>query len=335
MMQPESKLYSYGALTLAVAIVIGSTPALVAQEVAPAPAGTFSVVAFPDTQRYAAHDPKAFYTMTQWVTDNLERQRIAFVTHVGDVVDDNIPAQWAVAVRAMARLDGRVPYGISVGNHDLKCAAGDASLFSAMFPASHFAHQPWYGGQIKNNANSFQTFEVGGFKFIVLHLECNAPDDVLEWADGVLAEHADRRAIVTTHMFLGPVTRPEKPEAFFTSPKGVMAWSKCHRKAGNTPVQLWQKCLSKHKNVFLILCGDQSRTQAMHLTLEGRRDNEVHACLSDYGEGYLRLYRFEPENDRIRVITYSPTARRLCRKTAIVAHEAEHQFTLGYKMSAE
>lgn len=48
--------------------------------------------------------------------------------------------------------------------------------------------------------NSAQIFSAGGLDFIHLSLECNAPDDLLAWADQLLTQHAKRRAIVTTHM---------------------------------------------------------------------------------------------------------------------------------------
>jgi hypothetical protein len=299
----------------------------------PAPKDTFSIIALPDTQAYAANDPKIFNTITQWIVDHQADQRIAFVSHVGDIVNDNVPKEWAVAVQAMAKLDGKIPYAFSVGNHDMKCADGDAALFSASFPADHYKDNTWYGGQIKNNADSFQRFEVQGLKFLILHLECNAPDNVLAWADQVIADHADRRVIITTHMFLGPLDRPKDARAWHDAPKGVMKWQKCHRDAGNTPQQLWEKSFQKHKNLFLILCGDQSRSQAMHLPLKGKHGNTVHACLSDYREGYFRIYRFTPNKNEIRVMTFSPTLNELCTGTQLVPDEAKHQFTFNYDMT--
>lgn len=317
------------ALLLALIAQVGS-----ARDISPAPKGSFSVVALPDTQAYSDRLPEVFHAETQWIIDNLQTQRIVFVSHLGDIVDKNEPRQWANAVRAMSKLDGRIRYGLAVGNHDMKCAKGDATLFSAMFPAKHFKGNSWYGGQMKDNANSYQTFEAEGLEFVILHIECNAPDSVLKWVDGVLTANADRRAIISTHMFLGPLDRPKTAEAWFSAPKGVMKWRKCHGKAGNTPAQLWQKCFAKHKNVLLILCGDQSRSQTMHMTLTGASGNRVHVCLSDYREGYLRVYRFVPDANQIRVMTYSVTKRSLCKGTTIVKDESKHQFSLPYEMAA-
>ena len=138
--------------------------------------------------------------------------------------------------------------------------------------------------------------------------------------------------MITTHMYLGPRDRPRESRDFYDAPKGRMRWHKTHGKAGNTPQQLWEKCFSRHANVFLICCGDQSRTQTMHRTVTGEHGNPVHECLSDYRQGYLRIYRFEPAAQRISVMTYSPYQQKLCDGTEIVPDVDEHQFTLEYAM---
>jgi len=321
-------------------------------ELPPAPEGSFSVVVIPDTQHYRGRGTKAepksdaevtnpvFEAYTGWTAENLSRQRIVFVSHVGDIVDRNTPDQWKVARRAMDRLHGRVPYGISVGNHDMT-SGGDSRLFQKHFPRSRFEEFAWYGGSFENkdgrtisgnNANSFQLFSAEGLDFVFLHLECNAPEDVLDWAGNVLRRHADRRAIVTTHMFLGPAKKPKTGRDYFGAPKGLMEWTKRHGKRGNSAPQMWEKCLAKHANLLMICCGDQSRTQAMHRTLRGEQGNPVHAVLSDYGAHGLRIYNFRPKENLIQVSTYNPMRGELCRETSICPASSQHQFTLPYRM---
>jgi hypothetical protein len=74
----------------------------------------------------------------------------------------------------------------------------------------------------------------GGMDFIHLSLECNAPHDVLAWADGLLTQYAKRRAIVTTHMDLGVIEKPTEVEGYEKDPQGRMRWVKIHGKRGNT-----------------------------------------------------------------------------------------------------
>ncbi len=326
-----------------------------ADELPAAPEGTFSIVVIPDTQHYrgggtklepGSQDPvtnPTFDAWTDWMSANRKRQKIVFVSHVGDIVDRNNRQQWAVARRCMDKLHGKVPYGISVGNHDMSGGAGDSSLFQDVFPKSRFEAFDWYGGCFVdsagnpavsgNNSNSLQLFEAAGIRLIALHLECNAPDNVLAWADSVLKEHSDRRAIITTHMGLGPLEQPETPQDFFDAPKGRMRWKKCHGSRGNTPQQMWDKCFRKQENLFMICCGDQSRTQALRQTTTGEHGNPVHELLSDYGVNGFRVMRFIPAQNLIEVRTWDPIKAKLCEATSIVADRDQHRFALHYDMS--
>lgn len=290
----------------------------------------FTIAILPDTQEYAARNPEGFHAMTRWVAGNREPQRIVFCSHVGDVVRHHDRAgEWIVADGAMSRLEGRVPYGISVGNNDMDEGTGEAPLFCKTFPAQRYAGLPWYGGSSRGNADSWQTFEAAGQRYLVLHLECNAPDEVLEWADAVIAAHADHRVMITTHMFLGPLDKPRSKDEFFTGVRGVARWSKCHGGRGNSPADLWDKCISRHRNVFLIACGDQSRVQAMSAELAGRDGNRVLVSLSDYygaPEGWLRLHRIRPARGQMEVITYGAISETVCTGTTLVPDARAHRF---------
>ena len=325
-----------------------------ADELAAAPEGTFSFVVIPDTQHYRGCGTKSqpdsqnpltnptFDAWTDWIAASLKQQRIVLVSHVGDIVDKNNREQWAVARRCMDKLHGKVPYGISVGNHDMS-GDGNSSLFQQVFPRSRFEDFDWYGGCFDspsdkpaisgNNANSVQLFEAEGMKFVALHLECNAPDDVLAWADLVLKKHSNRRALITTHMGLGPREKPKTPQDYFDATKGRMKWKKCHGKRGNTPQQMWDKCFRKHNNLFMVCCGDQSRTQALRQRSLAEGGNSVHELLSDYGTNGLRVMRFVPTKNLIEVRTWDPIKGQFCESTKIVPGRDQHQFTLKYKMS--
>ena len=326
----------------------------------PCPDGGFSVVVIPDTQAYVGGPTEEstpasttstpvtnpiFQAHVDWVIANLDSQKIAFVSHVGDIVDLNIPQQWGVARDCMDRLHGKVPYGISVGNHDMT-TDGDSSLFQKHFPASRFESFDWYGGHFEgsplgpqvsgNNANSFQLFSAGGLDFVFLHLECNAPDDVVAWANGVLDEFDDRLALITCHMGWGPRVKPTRPEGFVTDEKGRMTWSKIHGPRANTPQQLWDKCYRRHPNLIAVFSGDQSRTQAYKAVSIGDHGNPVHEFMQDYGVGFLRLYRFTPTPDKLQVqaITLHSGTGDLCRGVPRVPDPAQHQFTFELPIPA-
>ncbi|HEX3871950.1 MAG TPA: serine/threonine protein phosphatase, partial [Pirellulales bacterium] len=155
----------------------------------------------------------------------------------------------------------------------------------------------------------------------------------LAWADKVLETHADRRAIIDTHMDLGPIDEPANEDDFTDAPKGKMNWIKIHGARGNSAVAMWNKCFRKHANLFMIVCGDQSRSCALYLKSIGDNGNTVHEMLSDYGSvGPLRLLRFVPSENTVHVITYDTTLRERTVATKYVPHRDSHQFSVSYAM---
>lgn len=336
-------------------LTFGAPP--VEEKLPPLPEGAFTYVVIPDTQRYSgagmrvkdgkppAKGPtqnKAFASRVDWIVRNIETQRIVFVSHVGDIVDVCNEPQWRFASEQVARFEGRVPFGLSVGNHDSKKGDTVASGFTRTFPASRYASYPWYAANRDDNAYSCQTFEAGGMKFVVLHLACNAPEDALCWADAMLKKHADRVGIIVTHMYLGILDRrldkaiknaqlmqpPGYADCF-----GVMNWKKVHGEKGVTPQEAWQRHFSKHKNLFLILCGDQSLATAWRHLQYGQAGNRVYSVLQDYPrrsdlEDWIRLYRFRPDRGVVEVYTYSPAQDRLCVDAGVWHGRDWHQFTL-------
>ncbi len=319
------------------------------------PPGAFTIVVIPDSQGYEGVATKrtpssnapltnaVFQNHTRWIVENLRAQNIVFVSHVGDIVDINNDAQWRLARECLDRLHGVVPYGLSVGNHDMT-SAGNAELFQKYFPAARFTAFPWYGGSYAharpaqnvsaNNVNSHQLFSAGGLDFLHLNLECNAPDDVLAWAGALLEKYPARRALISTHMDLGIRDKPKSEEGFISDPQGRMTWVKIHGKRGNSPQQMWEKLYTKHANLGFVFSGDQSRVTAKRLAEKGEHGKTVHQLMSDYmSAGGLRLYRFIPSENRVRVITYDTTKLVLIDRMVFVPDYTQHQFTLDYPMT--
>ncbi len=337
------------AVAVLLLVTLGGARAEAQAGLDPAPEGSFSIVLIPDTQAYTGEGTKGnrggaepvknkiFEDHVRWIAENIGRQRIAFVSHVGDIVDIDERRQWQVARDCMDVIHGKIPYGISVGNHDMT-TGGDSSLFQEFFPRSRFEAFDWYGGCFQparadskisgNNADSYQLFSVGNAPFLFLHLECNAPDDVLDWANEILVKYSDRRAFITSHMGWGPLEHPKNDDEYITGEKGRMKWLKIHGKRGNTPQQIWDKCYSKHANLLAVFSGDQSRTQAWRAATPGEHGNVIHELLQDYGSGWLRMYRFLPSENRMIAMTFNPKTEELCQGTKLVPDRAAHQFEL-------
>lgn len=259
-------------------------------------ASDFTIIVLPDTQYYSQKYPEIYTTQTQWIRDNRDALNIVFVTHVGDIVQNNDKdeAEWQLADSAMSMLDGVVPYGILPGNHDM-AQGGVAKFYEQYFPSSRFEGYNWWGGSFDNNRYNYQLFSAGGDEYVILHMQYCPTNASLEWANGVLAEFPDRKAIVSTHSYL--LTTGELVK-------------NCQSKSNGdaTGQKIWNRLIKRNQNVFMVLSGHIPGVGRLD-TYEGRM---VYQLLSDYqadplgGGGYLRIMTFDPQKDMIRVSTYSP-----------------------------
>ena len=204
---------------------------------------SFTLVAVPDTQFYSESHPATFTAQTQWILDTRAALNTVFVTQLGDIVQniDAFEQEWINADTSMSLLDGNLPYNLAPGNHDMS-SAGVAAFYDQYFPALRYLGvYDWYAGNYRNNKNSYQLFSASGLDFIALNLEYDPTDDVLVWANAVLAAHPSRRAIISTHLFLNTsATRPAAP---------------LNRPDGNSAQEIWNTLIRPNCNVFLVLNG--------------------------------------------------------------------------------
>lgn len=281
----------------------------------------FAVVLLPDTQYYAETFPATYLEQTAWIKARAKKGNIRFVIHLGDLVQlSDSSRQWAVADEAHKKLEGVVPYSLAVGNHDLDVVDNNVthgvSQYHQYFPPSRFEPYPWYGGHLgEDNANNFCFFEGGGMKFMVLSLEFAPREATLAWADKIVAGHPDHRIIVATHYYLNTEGRPDEKK-----PYGL---------DGAGPEDLWQRFISKHENIFMVVCGHIPGVR--HQTSVNEAGGTVHEILCDYqgerkgGSGWLQTLRFVPEEDKIYVEAYSTTLDKHNQAP-------EHTYVLPYEM---
>jgi hypothetical protein len=267
----------------------------------------FTIIVLPDTQHYSELFPAIFTSQTQWIVNNKNARNIVFVTQEGDLVQhyDNV-TEWQRANTSMSILDGVVPYGMAPGNHDLP-----STLYNQTFPYTRYEGKvPWYGGHYgSNNDNNYQLFSGGGTDFVIVHLTFCPSSAVVNWARSIFQQYPDRVGIMTTHGYLG-----------LNAERSV---------EGCTNTQyLWDGLALQNPNLRFMLSG--------HEHGEARRTDNAHGqpvyqMLADYqhrasgGEGWLRIMRFVPAEDKVYVQTYSPWLNRF-------ETDADSQFTLDFPM---
>lgn len=296
-----------------------------------APGPDFTLVTLPDTQFYSENidgtRAAIYHSQTQWIVDQRVPRNIAFVSHMGDIVQSGDkagnPVEWLVADAAMSRLENNattltaygIPWGGAPGNHDFSPVgdqAGTTVFYNQYFGVTRFAGRTYFGGRYgtTNNNNNYQLFSASGLDFIIIHLayRTSADQAVVDWADALLQAYPDRRAIVTSHWIVNtgnPATWGGAAQTFYES-------------------------LKHNPNLFMMLCGHVSGEGQRTDVFEGRA---IYSLLQDYqgrvngGDGWLRYYEFSPANNVIRARTYSTTL--LTSET-----DADSEFSLPYNMQS-
>jgi Calcineurin-like phosphoesterase len=326
-----------GADTLDARAPDGGTSTDSGSDAAPRPE-TYSIVVLPDTQYYSSSWPDIFAAQTRWIVDNKAAQRIELVLHAGDIVDTDVPAQWAPASKALHLLDGEVPYVLSAGNHDYVNLADRMGQFNTYFPPSHFEQFPWFGGTYEpgHAENSFSVIGAGPRRWLVLALEFGPRDEVLAWASSVLALFRDTPAIIVTHAYLQH--RSQRYDHTRSSPERDQFNPHDYVMMGqpggdiNDGEEMWRKLVEPNSNVKLVFSGhDVGNVDELPPGTTGRLTStradgtRVHQILANYqtclsapcqtnrrgevvngGNGYLRIVRISPFDHTLTVSTYSP-----------------------------
>ncbi|HEX6971042.1 MAG TPA: metallophosphoesterase [Limnochordia bacterium] len=271
------------------------------------PGEPFTIAVLPDTQYYAQSYPVIFTRQLQWIASRAAEQNIVLALQLGDITDDNAPYQWERAVSSFGLLEGVMPFMLAQGNHDIGAngAAADRaeSLINAYFPPGKL---PWVTGTFEPGRieNSYALFHFQGEDYLIISLEFGPRDEVLAWANEVIAAHPDHRVILFTHSYIGR-------DGSYTDSAERYDLAANPNTTVNGGDEIWRKLVSRHANAFISLSGHvYARTIPRRLS-HGLHGNTVYEMLIDYqgdpngGNGYLALLTFRPDG-MIEVQAYSP-----------------------------
>ncbi|OLT54320.1 metallophosphoesterase [Cellulosimicrobium sp. CUA-896] len=269
---------------------------------APGEAYDFSLVHLTDTQYLSegaveqetpeerAVWAKAYTDVAQWVVDNAEDRRIAYMAHTGDVNENytRVPADDAMAAQIRGEYefssaaqqivdDAGIPNGVLAGNHDNLTGQdnGAGALFNEFYGPSRYEalSAGWedasYGGPWRegDNQNHYDLFTAGGLDFVAVYLSYGVTDEEAAWADGVLEQFADRNAIVLTHDYLVPSPNPDGRGSEISTPDGRLVHA---------------KVVEPNENVFLVLAGHRHGVGINVRQDVGTQGSGVVELLADY-----------------------------------------------------
>ena len=275
----------------------------------------FTFVAMPDTQYYSAFpgNYKYFTAQVNWIAANLTTRSLAFVSHLGDIVDSGafLESQWKAADKAFKVLDGDltktpnglIPYSAVPGNHDYDIVylKGVPKLYLKWFGPDRYKGRSWFIGASPNKTSMAQLFVGGGNMYLHLAMEWRPTDESILWAQEVMAKYPALPTIIATHEYQGTGDPAKRKTSGATSNGG----------GNNSAEDMYRKLVVPSPQVMLVLCG--------HISGDGRRTDKtalgqsVYQVLADYqsdpfgGNGWMQLVSFDPAAKEIRFAAFSPT----------------------------
>ena len=298
---------------------------------------SFSMILLGDPQGYIKYDinQPLFDLCTAWIADNIDQLHIKAVLCTGDLVEQNenivrnrkmlnqtSREMWQAVSRSFERLDGKVPYIISAGNHEYgyRAAENGKTHFPEYFPFER--NQSWYDCVVSDfpNREGVASLENAAFAFedphwgklLAITSEFAPRDEVLAWAKDLAAkpEYAEAKVIFMTHSFLYQRTAERTAnEKYKISP-------------ANYGVDIWEKLVEPSKNIRLVICGHTGVPGDFEDSVAFRSDKNsagktVHQMMFNVqvlgggwegngGDGWLRILEFMPDGKTLKVRTYSP-----------------------------
>lgn len=290
----------------------------------------YTIAIFPDTQDYTSNPwiEQTFSAMTQWVADNAGSKNINFVANVGDVSQWSSTSQFDIASAAYQILrDAGINFSIVQGNHDIVNSAGDirnTTNFNDAFSVSYMSEDPTFGGvydaEPERYDNNYHLWTADdGSDWITINLEFGPRDDVLAWADQVLTEYSDRKAIISTHSYNNFNGRHDPLGADLEGEgAGYDYWLGDDPEGAWDGEEIWRDVISSHANVVFAVGGHIFGDGAETVVSYNDYGNKVYQFLLNYqdgvaleateggngGNGAIRLITVDPDNDAIYTETY-------------------------------
>ncbi len=286
-------------------------------------ASRYTIAVVPDIQNETEFAPAQLRAQMSWLAADRGNLNLVQVLQEGDVVNRlSDPRQWATAEYYLRYLDGKVPFTINAGNHDMmdyghdsvpyRDDGGPFNQFIRTFGSYHIDGQYAPG----DYQNTYQLLSAGGDDLVVLNLVFGAPDSVLQWAGAVTDEYRDRRVLLLTHDYLSQYNSLRGSNAHHD-----LYLPTSYNSSWNNGVDIWNTLVRTHPNIEFTFNGHVLGNTPGEIGAVGRLtgiDNagkpvyqtETNFQSTGDGDGYLRLFTFDTASRAVTVTTYSPYLHR-------------------------
>ena len=279
------------------------------------------IVLLPDTQTYAEKYPEVLDSQINWVARNAKQ--IAFVMQQGDLTQNNNDKEWKVIQNSFSKLNGKVPYVLAAGNHDMGSADGkfadvrNSTLFNNYFPYSQMSSLPGFSGVAEEGKmdNAYYIFKTGKINWLVITLEFGPRNSILNWAGSVIEKYPNHSVIINTHSYMYSDSTRQGPGDNWR-PQAYGVGKDTGDSSVNDGEQIWDKLVKDHSNVRFVFSGHVLNTGVGTLVSINSKGFPVYQMLANYqegvtgsvkgGNGWLRILDLDYKKKTLNVSTYSP-----------------------------
>lgn len=282
---------------------------------------SFEFVVLPDTQTYMEKFPEIYMKQMEWIAN--QGDRFSFVLHVGDVTQNNSENEWEIAKAGFSLLNGKTPYNISLGNHDMGSGPGkfadtrNTTFANVFFPLENYVKNSNTIATFPENTidNSCAEYILIGKKWLVFSLEFGPQNQTIAWVNDLIKKHPNHKIILNTHAYMYNDNTWHDGEDWWL-PQKYGIGKATGEKAVNDGGQLWEKLMKPNKNTIMVFSGHILGSGVGTLVSKGTHGNLVYQMLANYQKdvkgvekgdsGYLRIIKVDKKAKTISVKTYSP-----------------------------
>ena len=294
----------------------------------------YALTIIPDPQILTNHRQDLLKTLSQYLIEHKESQKLDAVICVGDNTDGTgkFEREYTAIKKEYDNLkEAGLRWMTTPGNHDYDNNVGSSRAlteYNKYFPYDEISQYSYFGGAYKEGEtqNAYYLLEMGGVKYLFMSLEFGVDDNALAWANEILPQYPDHRVILFTHGYL--TTSGERMVAGDAHcPTNYGYASKVQV---NNPDQIFDKFVRKHKNMFMVFCGHIPCDDIKLKEDVGDNGNVIMSFLIDAqgvlmtgGESMVSFMNFDELNQRISVNFVTTTSNRL--------YNIQNQFTYSFK----
>ena len=305
-------------------------------------ADDYSIAVIPDPQIMTHWRQQSLPSINNYLINynNQNANKLAMTICVGDNADGynadfpeyTLDYQFSAMKKVYSELyEQGIKWVTTPGNHDYDDNATktrDLSYYNKYFSYDEISNYDYFLESYKEDQtqNAAYTFEAGGVPYLVISIEFGSDDLVLNWANELVENNPDKRVIVFTHAYIGG----DGEIIDNNNPNSATKYGFANYVDTNSPIEVFEKFISQHENIFMVLSGHVPSDDILLKVSEGKKGNKIMQFLIDAqgalgggAESLVSMMTFDEKNQTVSINYVNTMTNKL--------YNTQNQFTYSFK----